>query len=81
MYRRIVLALIATCLCGNALASRLVFLAERRWPGISELFLVDLDLPATNLALSRPYAAGSANNRVFNGVSTFAISPDGRYVV
>lgn len=81
MFKKLVFAFVAFCLCGSALASRLIYKAEQNWSGLPELFIVDLNSPNTSLAVSRPYSAPTASNTFFGGVSTFAISPDGRDIV
>lgn len=68
--------LTAACVYAAPLhAARIVYLAEHNFVGVSELFLVDSTSPGITTRLNLPLTKFS------DGVSRFAISPDGKHVV
>ena len=81
MFKTTRAAIIVLGLCEAASASRLVYMAEQSFPGLPELFLVDLDSPGTTTPLSRPYSAPAAGGAIYSGILNFDISPDGRSIV
>jgi Tol biopolymer transport system component len=60
-------------------AARVVYLAEQRYSGLSELYLADTDAPGMPIQLNPPLPQIS-NGRFSNGVLSFAVSPDGARV-
>lgn len=55
-------------------AARIVFLAEQEFAYVDELYLVDLSAPGSTTRLNRPLSC------ISNGVSSFAVSPDGAQI-
>ena len=68
--------LVAVCIyAAPAHGARIVYLAEQNHVGVNELFLVDSANPGVTTQLNLPLT------RFSDGVSRFAISPDGAHVV
>lgn len=68
--------LVAACIYAAPVhAARILYLAEQNYVGVNELFLVDSTSPGITTQLNLPLTKFS------DGVSQFAISPDGAHVV
>jgi Tol biopolymer transport system component len=73
--RNVCAAVLACALSTPVAASRIVYLAEEDHAYVNELYLADLATPGVTTKLNRPLSVFS------EGVSRFAISPDGSRIV